>query len=130
MLCLWSTRKNVLEAALAVEAHYQDYAGTVALHPDWVENYRIQFEQYGPRFEAINRLAIIGTGSAPGLICAATRDAAKTSGTPVIQYITSFGRGVTEAIFAILVVTGDCSSRHERRWIRYGGRPVGENTAL
>lgn len=69
--------ENVLEAALAVEAHYQDYAGTVALHPDWVENYRIQFEQYGPRFEAINRLAIIGTGSAPGLICAATRDAMK-----------------------------------------------------
>lgn len=67
--------KNVLEAALAVGAHYQDYAGTTSLHPDWVENYRIQFEEYGSRFEEIERLALIGTGSAPGLICAATRDA-------------------------------------------------------
>ena len=69
--------KNVLEAAIEVKANYQDYAGTTALHEDWVENYRIQYNEYGPRFEAIGRLAIIGTGSAPGLICAATRDAMK-----------------------------------------------------
>ncbi len=69
--------KNVLEAALEVKANYQDYAGTTALHDDWVENYRIQFNEYGPKFEAIGRTAIIGTGSAPGLICAATRYAMK-----------------------------------------------------
>ncbi|MGI6258097.1 MAG: saccharopine dehydrogenase family protein [Anaerovoracaceae bacterium] len=67
--------ENVLEAALAAGANYQDYAGTVSLHPDWPTNYRIQFEEFGPRFAAIGKLALIGTGSAPGLICAATRDA-------------------------------------------------------
>jgi len=67
--------ENVLEAALEVKANYQDYAGTTSLHEDWVENYRIQFDEYGPRFRAADRTAVIGTGSAPGLICAATRDA-------------------------------------------------------
>jgi saccharopine dehydrogenase-like NADP-dependent oxidoreductase len=67
--------QNVLEAALEVKAHYQDYAATTALHEDWVESIRIQYEVYGPKFEAIGKLALVGTGSAPGLICAATRDA-------------------------------------------------------
>ena len=67
--------KNVLDAALKVKANYQDYAATVALHEDWVESIRIQYDVYGPKFEEIGKLAIIGTGSAPGLICAATRDA-------------------------------------------------------
>lgn len=67
--------KNVLDAALEVKANYQDYAATVALHEDWVESIRIQYDVYGPKFEAIGRTALIGTGSAPGLICAATRDA-------------------------------------------------------
>ncbi len=66
---------NVLEAALEVKTNYQDYAGTTSLHPDWVENYKIQFNDFGPKFEAIGKLALIGTGSAPGLICAATRSA-------------------------------------------------------
>ncbi|MEA4923019.1 MAG: saccharopine dehydrogenase NADP-binding domain-containing protein [Eubacteriaceae bacterium] len=65
--------ENVLEAAIAVKANYQDYAGTTALDPDWVECYRIQFEKFGPRFKEIGKTAVIGTGSAPGLICAATR---------------------------------------------------------
>ena len=67
--------KNVLDAALTVKSNYQDYAATVSLHEDWVESIRIQYDVYGPKFEAINRLAIIGTGSAPGLMCVATRDA-------------------------------------------------------
>jgi saccharopine dehydrogenase-like NADP-dependent oxidoreductase len=67
--------KNVLDAALEVQANYQDYAATTALHEDWVESIRIQYEVYGPRFEAIGKTALIGTGSAPGIICAATRDA-------------------------------------------------------
>lgn len=67
--------KNVLEAALEVGTNYQDYAATTALHEDWVESIRIQYEEYGPRFAAIGRLALVGTGSAPGLICAVTRDA-------------------------------------------------------
>ncbi len=67
--------KNVLDAALEVEGNYQDYAATTALHEDWVESIRIQYDEYGPKFEAIGKTALIGTGSAPGLICAATRDA-------------------------------------------------------
>jgi saccharopine dehydrogenase (NAD+, L-lysine forming) len=67
--------KNVLDAALEVGANYQDYAATTALHEDWVESIRIQYDVYGPKFAAIGKLALIGTGSAPGLICVATRDA-------------------------------------------------------
>ena len=93
--------ENVLEAALAVKANYQDYAGTTELYNMWInsdkakeaddnppefndkytlqwyQSFKAMFELYGPRFEAIDRLALIGTGSAPGLICAATRDAMK-----------------------------------------------------
>ncbi len=67
--------KNVLDAAVEVKANYQDYAATTALAEDWIESIRIQYEEYGPKFAANNRLAIVGTGSAPGLICAATRKA-------------------------------------------------------
>ena len=69
--------QNVLDAALAVKADYQDFAATNALHEDWVESIRILYDVYGPRFEAIGKTAIIGTGSAPGLICAATRSAVR-----------------------------------------------------
>jgi len=68
---------NVLDAALAVKSHYQDFAATDALHEDWIECFNILFNEYGPKFEAIGRTAIIGTGSAPGLICVATRAAVR-----------------------------------------------------
>lgn len=91
--------KNVLDAALEVKANYQDYAGTTEMYKvwqesetagrdksslpafedkytvQWYESMKAQFDIYGPKFEAIGKLALIGTGSAPGLICAATRDA-------------------------------------------------------
>lgn len=67
--------KNVLDAAIEVKANYQDYAATTSLDEDWVESIRIQYDVYGPKFKEIGKLAIVGTGSAPGLICAATRDA-------------------------------------------------------
>ena len=69
--------KNALDAALAVKADYQDFAATTALHEDWVECIRILYDVYGPKFEAIGKTAIIGTGSAPGLICVATRCAVR-----------------------------------------------------
>lgn len=69
--------KNVLDAALEVKANYQDYAATTALHEDWVESIKIQYDVYGPKFAAIGKTALIGTGSAPGLICCATRNAMK-----------------------------------------------------
>ena len=87
--------QNVLDAALIVKANYQDYAGTVALDKMWEESglfdpdnepafedpatlgwwrsIKAMFEIYGPKFKAIDRLALFGTGSAPGLICAATK---------------------------------------------------------
>lgn len=87
--------ENVLDAALAVKANYQDYAGTTELDKVWVSSefydpeaepefkeaaalkwwrsLSAMFKIYGPRFEKIGKLAIFGTGSAPGLICAATR---------------------------------------------------------
>jgi len=69
--------QNVLEAALTVKADYQDFAATTALHEEWVESIRILYDVYGPKFEAIGKTAIIGTGSAPGLICVATRRAVR-----------------------------------------------------
>lgn len=87
--------KNVLDAALMVKADYQDYAGTDVIQEVWMESdrfdpdnepsfedpaslrwwrsYKALYEIYGPKFEEIGKLAIFGTGSAPGLICAATR---------------------------------------------------------
>jgi saccharopine dehydrogenase-like NADP-dependent oxidoreductase len=68
---------NVLDAALAVSADYQDFAATDALADNWIDSIRVLYGQYGPKFAAAGRLAIIGTGSAPGLICAATRRAVR-----------------------------------------------------
>lgn len=66
---------NVMDAALEVGAHYQDYAASTAFAKEWVDSIHRQFEEYGPKFEKAGLLALVGTGSAPGLICAATRDA-------------------------------------------------------
>ena len=73
--------KNVLDAALEVKANYQDFASTTAFDEDvilgWIRGMKHQLKVYSPKFEAIGKLAIIGTGSAPGLICCATRDTMK-----------------------------------------------------
>jgi saccharopine dehydrogenase-like NADP-dependent oxidoreductase len=69
--------KDVLEAALAVKAGYQDFAASESIAKDWVEGIKIMFRDYGPRFKDIGKLAVVGTGSAPGLICAATRVAVR-----------------------------------------------------
>ncbi len=68
---------NVLEAALEVKTNYQDFAATDAIVEDWVEGIKIMYSEYGKRFADIGKTAIIGTGSAPGLICVATRNAMK-----------------------------------------------------
>ena len=86
--------ENVLDATLAVKADYQDYAGTISLDQMWIDSefydpanepkfedpaalkwwrsLSAMYKIYGPKFEEIGKLAIFGTGSAPGLICAAT----------------------------------------------------------
>ena len=87
--------QNVLDAALIVKSNYQDYAGTTALDQMWVESdlfdpenepafedeatlgwwrsINAMYHIYGPKFKEIGKLALFGTGSAPGLICAATK---------------------------------------------------------
>jgi len=69
--------KKVLDAALEAGTDYQDFAAaeTPELHENWVDGIKILYDEYGKRFAAINRTAVIGTGSAPGLICVAARDA-------------------------------------------------------
>ncbi|MCC8017355.1 MAG: saccharopine dehydrogenase NADP-binding domain-containing protein [Lachnospiraceae bacterium] len=65
---------NVLDAALAVKCNYQDFAATDVLDPWWPKCIQMLYDNYGHRFEAIGKLAIIGTGSAPGLMCVAARN--------------------------------------------------------
>lgn len=90
---------NVMEAALAVKADYQDYNGTDRLDKEWdacelageypipedlspetkrwIKSFNYMYKILGPRFEAIGKLALFGTGSAPGTICVATRETMK-----------------------------------------------------
>jgi saccharopine dehydrogenase-like NADP-dependent oxidoreductase len=69
--------KNVLEAALAVGANYQDFAAPEYIAADWVSGIKMLLGDYNLRFKDIGKLAVVGTGSAPGLICAATRVAVR-----------------------------------------------------
>ena len=86
---------KVLDAALAVKANYQDYNGTDKLYEMWDESelskeypvpeglslenerwwksFMAMYKIYGPKFKEIGKLALFGTGSAPGLICAASK---------------------------------------------------------
>lgn len=64
---------KVLEAALAVKANYQDFAATDVLDPWWPKCVEIMYDEYGKQFQAIGKMAIIGTGSAPGMMCVATK---------------------------------------------------------
>ncbi len=66
---------NVLEAALEAKTNYQDFAATDQLTENWVDGIKLMYTEYSRRFAEIGKTAIIGTGSAPGLICVATRNA-------------------------------------------------------
>jgi saccharopine dehydrogenase-like NADP-dependent oxidoreductase len=65
----------VMEAALAVKASYQDFAATDVLAKEWVDGINIMYNDYGKRFAENGTTAVIGTGSAPGLICVVARNA-------------------------------------------------------
>ena len=65
---------NVLDAALAVKADYQDFAATDVLDEWWPRCIEIMYDEYGKKFSEAGRLAIIGTGSAPGMMCVAARN--------------------------------------------------------
>jgi saccharopine dehydrogenase-like NADP-dependent oxidoreductase len=73
--------KNVLEAALSAKTNYQDFAAPEGLVGDddlpegedpWLYGIRYMLDEYDKRFADIGKLAVTGTGSAPGLLCAAT----------------------------------------------------------
>ena len=72
---------NVLEAAIRVKANYQDLAAceNIADCPDprdnWLEGIKIMYKEYGKRFAENGTTAIIGTGSAPGVMCVMARKA-------------------------------------------------------
>ncbi len=66
---------NVLDAALAVKANYQDFASTDVLDEWWPTCIEIMYNDYGAKFREIGKLAIIGTGSAPGMMCVAAKNA-------------------------------------------------------
>ena len=74
--------RQVLETAIEVEAHYQDFSAASNIingDPDenWVKGIKIMYDDYSVQFEKIGRTAVIGTGSAPGLICVAARRAVR-----------------------------------------------------
>lgn len=64
---------KVLDAALAVKANYQDFAATDVLDEWWPKCIEIMYNEYGKKFAEIGRMAIIGTGSAPGMMCVAAK---------------------------------------------------------
>lgn len=72
---------NVLEAAIRVKANYQDLAAceNIADCPNprdnWLEGIKIMYNDYGKRFAENGTTAIIGTGSAPGVMCVMARKA-------------------------------------------------------
>ena len=66
---------NVLEAAIEAKTNYQDFAATDALTDNWVDGIKLMYTKYSRRFAENGKTAIIGTGSAPGLICVVARNA-------------------------------------------------------
>jgi saccharopine dehydrogenase (NAD+, L-lysine-forming) len=66
---------NVLEAAIEAKTNYQDFAATDALTDNWIDGIKLMYTEYSRRFAENGKTAIIGTGSAPGLICVVARNA-------------------------------------------------------
>jgi len=72
---------NVLQAALKVKANYQDLSAcenvvdTGDPYNNWIEGIKFMYEDYGKRFAENGTTAIIGTGSAPGVMCVVARKA-------------------------------------------------------
>lgn len=76
--------KNVLDAAIEANTNYQDFAAGELTDPEiddsqetWIKDIGIMYKEYGEKFKANGKLAIIGTGSAPGLILVAARRAVR-----------------------------------------------------
>lgn len=73
--------KNALDAAIEAKINYQDFAaGFLTGREDetcleYIEGIKYMYTEYSKRFKDIGKMAIIGTGSAPGFICVAARKA-------------------------------------------------------
>ena len=74
---------NMLKTALELGCCYQDLAACenvtevmdVPAYDRWVEGIRCMYTEYGRRFRENGTTAIIGTGSAPGVMCVMARKA-------------------------------------------------------
>ena len=72
---------NVMKAALQVKCCYQDLSAcenVVEGYPEndtWFEDIRYMYTEYGKKFAENGTTAIIGTGSAPGVMCVVARKA-------------------------------------------------------
>ncbi len=72
---------NMLKAAMELGCCYQDLAASENLpecmdvdqYDRWLAGIRYMYEEYGKVFEKNNTTAIIGTGSAPGIMCVMAR---------------------------------------------------------
>lgn len=69
--------KTVLDAALEEGADYQDFAGCEDLGDTWMESMGRLFSEYSKKFADRGNLALVGTGSTPGLMCVVARDTVK-----------------------------------------------------
>ncbi|MDO4518418.1 MAG: saccharopine dehydrogenase NADP-binding domain-containing protein [Bacillota bacterium] len=69
--------KNVIDAALAAKCNYQDFAAPEGFEDTWEKCMYRLLTEYNEKFKAIGKLAIMGTGSAPGTMCVVARDTMK-----------------------------------------------------
>jgi len=74
--------KNVLEAALEVKVDYQDFSAADEIvegdqNEVWADGIKALYEDYGKRFAKIGKIAVMGTGAAPGVICVMARRAVR-----------------------------------------------------
>ena len=69
--------KNVIDAALEAKCNYQDFAAPEGFEDTWEKCMYRLLTEYNEKFKAIGKLAIMGTGSAPGTMCVVARDTMK-----------------------------------------------------
>lgn len=69
--------KNVIDAALEAKCNYQDFAAPEGFEETWEKCMYRLLTEYNEKFKAIGKLAIMGTGSAPGTMCVVARDTMK-----------------------------------------------------
>ena len=75
--------KQCLDTAVSVKANYQDFAcGTNIIDTgddwkDWVYGVETMYKEYGKKFEANGKTAVVGTGSSPGIMCVVARRAVR-----------------------------------------------------